>query len=520
MTREAIIAQLQDASKPWDILIIGGGATGLGAGVEAASRGYRVLLVEQGDFSQGTSSRSTKLVHGGVRYLQQGNIALVMGALHERGVMLRNAPHLVHNQAFVVPDYKWWERPFYGIGLKLYDVLAGKLGFGHSRILSREETLEKIPGLESQGLRGGVIYYDGQFDDARFSITLARTMEDQGGFPLNYCQVTSLLKDSQELVAGAVVEDKIGGQSHEVCARVVINATGAFVDSIRQMDKERIKPLIAPSQGVHIVLDRSFNPGHTAIMVPHTDDGRVIFLVPWHDRVLVGTTDTPIAETPLEPTPLEAEIEFLLQHAARYLARDPKKSDILSAFAGIRPLIASQDTEKTSSLSREHHLTISQSGLVTIAGGKWTTYRKMGQDTIDQAARLAGLAERPSKTEALALHGWTDAIDPEDPFSIYGSDAEQLLEWIRQSPELGQTLHPHLPYRKVEVLWAVRREWAQTIADVLRHRTRALILDARASMAAAPLVARLMAAELGKDEAWQANQVQGYLKLAANYIVE
>jgi glycerol-3-phosphate dehydrogenase len=371
--------------------------------------------------------------------------------------------------------------------------------------------------LEPQDLRGGVIYYDGQFDDARYSITLARTMEDLGGFALNYCKVTSLLKDKKGIVTGVGVEDRIGGAIYEIFARVVINATGPYVDNIRRMDKTRIKLLIAPSQGVHIVLDQSFNPGDTAIMVPHTDDGRVIFLVPWHDRVLVGTTDTPMRKIPLEPTPLEGEIEFLLQHAARYLTRDPQKSDVLSTFAGIRPLIASGDSKKSSSLSRDHHLTISQSGLVTIAGGKWTTYRKMGQDTIDQAARLAGLAEQPSKTENLPLHGWTTKSDARDPFSIYGCDAEELQALIREKPEWGELIHPKLPYRKVEVVWAVRNEWAQTVADVLRHRTRALILDARASMEAAPLVARMMGTELCKDETWQKSQVQAYLKLAANY---
>ncbi len=517
MPRADLLARL-DAQPCWDMSIIGGGATGLGCGVDAASRGYSTLLVEKHDFSQGTSSRSTKLVHGGVRYLQQGNVALVMDALHERGVLLRNAPHLVHNQAFVVPDYQWWERPFYGVGLKLYDMLAGKLGFGRSRILSRAKTLNMIPNLEPTDLRGGVIYHDGQFDDSRLAITLARTMDDLGGLAVNHMAVTGLAKDQDGQIRGAEVEDSLTGQIRRLRAKTVINAAGVFVDGIRNLDNPASPRLIAPSQGVHLVLDKSFSPGDTAIMVPHTDDGRVIFLVPWHGRVLVGTTDTALDAPSQEPRPLDEEIDFLLEHAARYLTRDPKRADILSVFAGIRPLIRVEGEDKTSSLSRDHHLTISQGGLVTIAGGKWTTYRKMAEDTVTQAARFAGLPSRSCKTENLPLHGWTNGLNPKDHLSVYGNDVEELREIIRQEPKLGEALHPKLPYLRAEVVWAVRREWALTLSDVLRHRTRAIVLDAAASMDMAPDVAALMARELGRDEGWVKNEVASFRELARTYL--
>lgn len=514
-----MINVLNDSSRRWDMIIIGGGATGLGSGVDAASRGYSTLVLEQADFAEATSSRSTKLVHGGVRYLQQGNIALVMEALKERGILLKNAPHLVYNQAFVVPDYRWWERPFYGIGLKLYDALAGQLGFGPSRILSKIETLERIPTLKTDGLKGGVIYHDGQFDDARLAVTLARTMEDLGQFPVNHMKVESLIKDNNGFIRGVTARDQITGQTYALKSKVVINATGIFVDSIRRMDDDDSINMISPSQGIHLILDRSFAPGDSAIMVPHTDDGRVIFIVPWHDRVIVGTTDTPIKEPIMEPVPFPDEITFLLTHAARYLSKIPTKTDVLSVFAGIRPLISGEHAQgNTSFLSRDHHLTISPTGLVSIAGGKWTTYRKMAEDTIDNAARLANLMFRPSGTQTLHLHGWTREADIRDHMHVYGSQADEIKELALALPDLAQPLHKKLPYTGVEVVWAVRHEYALTLADVLSRRTRSLLLDARVSMEIAPRVAAIMAEELKKDQSWEDNQVHDYLELAKNYI--
>ena len=518
MMREQFLKRLAD-DRYWDMIIIGGGATGLGTAVEAASRGYRTLLLEQGDFAQGTSSRSTKLIHGGVRYLQQGNLSLVLEALRERGLLIRNAPHLVHNQSFVVPLYDWWEGPFYGVGLKLYDVLAGKLGLGPSRLLSREETLELIPTVEPHGLKGGVIYHDGQFDDARLAISLALTVAELGGVALNYLPVTGVFR-ADGLVAGVQALDRESGREFGIRGRVVINATGPFIDGVRRMVDPQVKELITPSQGVHLVLDGSFLTGSCAIMVPHTDDGRVLFAVPWHGRTIVGTTDTPIPTAILEPRPLQEEIDFLFSHAARYLTRHPGRADVLSVFAGIRPLVRSDAGGDTASLSRDHTLLVESSGLVTIAGGKWTTYRKMGEDTVSAAAQVAGLDERPSVTANLQIHGWQEGGDPADPLQVYGSDRVKLEQLLAEVPPWREVLHPNLPYCLGQVVWGVRFEGARTVEDILARRTRALLLDARASIAVAPRVAELMAQELGQDRAWQEGQVAAFCQLASGYLLE
>ncbi|MFH0765612.1 MAG: glycerol-3-phosphate dehydrogenase/oxidase [Calditrichota bacterium] len=518
MNREDMIARLSLRSEKWDFIIIGGGATGLGCAVEAASRGYRALLVEQGDFGQGTSSRSTKLVHGGVRYLQQGNLSLVMEALQERGIMRRNAPHLVHDLPFVVPIYDWWEGPFYGIGLKLYDLMAGRHGFGPSRRLNPEETLAHIPTIETEGLRGGVIYYDGQFDDSRLLVNLAQTAFEQGAVVVNYMPVKALLKEN-DIVHGVVVNDVEGNREYKIFGSVVINATGVFTDSIRRMDDESCPLMIRPSQGVHIVLDRSFLPGGTAIMAPHTNDGRVLFAIPWHDAAIVGTTDTPITDTPLEPSPLPEEIQFLLEHAGRYLSKDPTAQDIRSAFAGLRPLVSSHPDGKTSAISRDHLVHISRSGLLTIAGGKWTTYRRMAEETIDQAAALAGLKPTPSVTVNLDIHGCHAHPERFGALADYGSDAVELQKMLNDNPELKELLHPNLRVTKGQVIWSVKREMARTVEDVLARRTRSLILNARAARDAAHPTAQLMAKELKRGKRWITNQVEEFEALAGKYCV-
>ena len=518
MKRADLLQQLTGDST-WDMIVIGGGATGLGTAVEAASRGYRTLLLEQGDFAQGTSSRSTKLIHGGVRYLQQGNLTLVLEALRERGLLIRNAPHLVHNLSFVVPLYDWWEGPFYGIGLKLYDLLAGKLGLGPSQLLSKAETLRQIPTVEPDGLRGGVIYHDGQFDDARLAISLALTLADLGGTAINYLPVTGIISDNG-LVAGVTARDKETGHEFLIPGRAVINAAGPFIDGVRRMVDSRAAPLIAPSQGVHLVLDGSFLPGNSAIMVPHTDDGRVLFAIPWHGRTVVGTTDTPVPAALLEPRPLPEEIDFLLSHTARYLTRHPKRSDVLSVFAGIRPLVRSDAGSDTASLSRDHTLLVDGSGLVTIAGGKWTTYRKMGEDTVTAAAQIAGLDDRPSVTGSLHLHGWREDEGNDAPFLVYGSDAAALEHMLAENVAWREPLHPSLPYLAGEVVWGVRSEAARTVEDILARRTRALLLDARAAIAAAPKVAELMAQELGQNSAWRERQVAEFSALAKGYLLD
>lgn len=518
MDREQSIDTIKNYDGFWDVVVIGGGATGLGAAVEAASRGYSTLLLEQDDFSKGTSSRSTKLVHGGVRYLQQGNVSLVLEALRERGLLVQNAPHLVRNQAFIVPNYDWWEGPFYGVGLKLYDMLAGKLGLGPSKWLSKEETQKRIPTLEPNGLIGGVVYYDGQFDDSRLAINLAQTLHDLGGTPVNYVKATKLSK-SGDMINGIIAQDMETGDEYKIFGRVVINATGVFVDDILKMDDPDASKIIAPSQGVHIILDKEFLPGESAIMVPHTDDGRVLFAVPWRDKVVVGTTDTAVDKVSLEPRAFEEEVDFILTHAARYLTKDPVPSDVLSVFAGLRPLVKAGGGKSTAALSRDHTILISKSGLVTITGGKWTTYRKMGQDVIDQAAIVAGLEERPSKTEDMRIHGWLKNYDVHDPLHYYGSDALGIHKLQHENPKLEEPLHPKLPYTGAEVIWSVREEMARTVEDVLSRRMRALLLDARASMDMAPTIARLMAAELNLSKKWQKDQVDLYTALAQDYVL-
>jgi glycerol-3-phosphate dehydrogenase len=517
MKRETVLDQIENNRGPWDFLVIGGGATGLGVGVDAAARGYRTLLVEQHDFAKGTSSRSTKLVHGGVRYLKQGNISLVLEALRERGLLCENAPHLVHHLEFIVPIYSWWEGPFYGIGMKIYDRLAGKLGLSPSQVLTREETLKLIPTLEPAGLQRGVSYYDGQFDDSRLAANLAQTIFDLGGVAINYMPVVSLLKED-ELIVGAVIRDLETGSEYQVKARAVINATGVFSDGVRKMDEPDAKTVIAASQGSHVVLPKSFLPGNSAVMVPHTPDGRVLFAVPWHDHVVVGTTDIGVDSISIEPVPMEEEIGFILTNAAKYLSKRPSRSDILSVYAGLRPLVKVGDAKSTSALSRDHTILISNAGLLTIAGGKWTTYRKMAQDAVEQAQIMAGLEERPCTTEHLQIHGWTKQSISEPNLRVYGADAPAIRELARKEPALAEKLHSELPYIGAEVVWAVREEMARTLEDVLSRRTRALLLGARASIEAAPRVAELMARELKRGEDWQKQTVRDFKEVAQNYL--
>ena len=503
------------AGQEWDMCIIGGGATGLGVAVDAASRGFSTILLEQYDFSKGTSSRATKLVHGGVRYLQQGNVKLVTEALHERGILRRNAPHLVKNQSFIVPNYKWWEGPFYGIGLKVYDWMAGSLGLGKSRLLSREETLELAPTLDAEGLRGGVLYHDGQFDDARLAIELAKTAAGQGAVVLNYCKVDGLDKENGR-ICGVRITDTLTGKAYPVKAKTVINATGVFTDNVLRMDDANSEPIIAPSQGVHLVLDKEFLPGEAAILVPHTDDGRVLFAVPWHDKIIIGTTDTPVAQAEIEPRALPAEIGFILQQIGRYLKRVPQTEDIRSVFAGLRPLVKSSG-RKTAELARDHLVLVAESGLITITGGKWTTYRRMAEDTVNTAITRGGLPERPCVTSTLPIHGAVE-IDLADPLHFHGTDANAIRQLVAEQPWWGEKLHPRLPYILAEIVWAVREELCMTVEDALSRRTRSLLLDARAAIECAGTVAELLATETNQDRHWQEMQVTAFKAVAAGYL--
>ena len=521
-----MIQRLQSVHE-WDICIIGGGATGLGIAVDSASRGFKTVLLEQSDFAKGTSSRSTKLVHGGVRYLQQGNIKLVMEALKERGILLKNAPHLVKNQAFIVPNYKWWEGPYYGIGLKVYDWMAGSLGFGPSQFLSREETLTLAPTLDPEGLRGGVLYHDGQFDDARLAIHLAMTAADKGATIINYMSAEGLLKVNKK-VCGVVAKDLLDETSansglYDIKAKAVINATGVFTDVVLKMDDARAESLTTISQGIHIVLDRAFLPSETAIMIPKTDDKRVLFAVPWHNKIIVGTTDTPLAaKDPLslqEPIALKEEIDFVLHHIQKYLTKDPKRSDIRSVFAGLRPLVKGH-SNTTAALSREHHITISNSELITITGGKWTTYRKMAEDVLEIAISKAGLPETECQTKDLRIHGYKSENDFNAPLYYYGTDEEKIRSIIRADQTLQEKIHPSLPFIKAEIIWAVRNEMCMRIEDFLSRRTRALFLDAKAAMESAFVVAQVMAKEMQKDINWTQREIHAFGMIANNYLAQ
>ena len=516
MNRAQNLKRLKSRKKPWDIVIIGGGASGIGSAIDAASRGYKTLLLEKYDFAKGTSSRSTKLVHGGVRYLQNGDISLVIEALRERGIMRKNAPHLVQDLSFVIPSYDWWNSPFYGLGLKVYDMMAGKLGLGPSTLLDRDETLALIPNVKKEGLRGGVIYHDGQFDDARMAVSMAQTAENHGAKLLNYLSVEGLIKDESEMITGVIAKDELNGDTYTIEAKVVINATGVFSDSVIQMDQPGTPARIRPSQGIHLVLDGSFLDGKHAIMVPQTTDGRVLFAVPWNDYVVVGTTDTAIDSIDFEPKSLEEEIDFVLENASAYMSRMPKREDVLSVFSGLRPLAASNnDSESTKEVSRHHKVIVSTSGLLSILGGKWTTYRKIAEDTINTAITVGGLPERKCSTELLPIHGYDYNADWSDPMHAYGTDAEKIRELSFGNDSLSEAFYisPNMIY------WACTEEMAVTLEDLLARRHRGLFLNAKETVRIAPSVAELMAEFLGKNKQWVSEQIQVFEEVASAYLI-
>lgn len=491
MKRNDSLDRIKNTSQ-WDILVIGGGASGLGTALDAASRGYSTLLLERGDFAQETSSRSTKLIHGGVRYLKEGRLWFVHESLQERAFLLQNAPHLVHKLPFILPAYNEFERLFYYGGLKLYDALAGKLSIGKTELLSKNDTLKRIPTLQNDKLCGSVCYYDAQFDDSRLAINLAQTIVEQDGCVINYMEVIRLLKENDQ-VNGVIAKDLETQIEYEIHAKVVINATGAFVDSIRRLDDKNIPESVVPSQGAHIVLDRSFLPSDTAVIIPYLSNNQVLFAIPWHNRVLVGTTDTLISKVPSQPKPLAEEIDYLLTQVGKYLIKKPVEADILSSFAGIRPLIKPKGLWKsTSNLSRGHLIMISNSKLISVTGGKWTTYRKIGESTTDTAAHIANLPLQASRTKNLRIHGWNETRSQTE-WQFYGSD-ESLVE---QLPFSKEKLHPDLPCRPVDVIWAVRHEMARKVIDVIARRNRSQFLNSAATLEIAPKVAELMSQELG-----------------------
>ena len=514
--RDAMQQALADADR-FDVAIVGGGATGLGCAVDAAARGYRTLLVERADFGEGTSSRSTKLVHGGVRYLARGDVRLVREALRERGRLLDNAPHICHTRAFAVPAYSWWEKPYYGAGLFAYDALAASLGIGHTELLSHDELIARVPTANPDGLDGGVLYYDGQFDDARLSVALARTAADLGAVVLNHTAAVGFSTSGGQ-IDGVRVRDQETGEETTVGARVVVNATGVWADEVRRLADAGASPMLEPSRGAHVVLDQRFLPGETAVMVPKTDDGRVLFAIPWLGKTVVGTTDVPVDGPAYEPRPGDDEVDYILEHAGRYLTPAPTRDDVRAVWGGLRPLVSDPDADDTAALSREHVVTVSAAGLVTVTGGKWTTYRVMAEDAIDHAADAAGLDPAVHDTASLPLHGWTADADAlgSDPFARYGADGDALRALVAERPELGEPIHPALPsVLGAEIVYGATDEQARTVADALARRTRALFLDADASAQAAGAAASLMAETLGHDAAWASEQADAVRALAA-----
>lgn len=514
MNRQDSIQQIKN-TRQWDIIIIGGGATGLGCAVDAASRGYTTLLLEKYDFAKGTSSRATKLVHGGVRYLAQGNIRLVREALLERGRLLKNAPHVCNTLAFVVPFYNQWQKWYYRMGLWLYEFLSGKWSLGKTKFLSVKGTLRNLPGLEKEKLTGGILYFDGQFDDSRLAINLAQTATEQGAAVINYFPVTGFVKDDGK-IKSVLAKDDLTGELFTLHTKAVINATGVFADEVLQLAENNREQTIAPSQGIHLVVDNKFFEGRAGLMVPETDDGRVLFAIPWHNKLLLGTTDTPVKNISAEPTALQEEVDFVIQHFNRYAVSKITCHDIESVFAGLRPLAKSGDKKSTAVMPRDHHITVLPSGLIHVTGGKWTTYRNMAEHTVDKAVEQAGLVRSVCKTKELHIHGYTSYTN-ESHLSVYGSDADMIKKMMEADISFHEKIHPQYPYTKAEVIWFVQNEMALTVEDILARRIRLLFLDAKAAIAAAPVVAVILAKELHKDEQWISQQIIDFKKLADSY---
>ncbi len=522
MKRAEQFSKLQQ-NQNWDVIIIGGGACGLGTAVDAASRGLKTVLFEAVDFAKGTSSRSTKLVHGGVRYLEQGNIGLVREALIERGLMAKNASHLVKNQSFIIPNYNWWSGPFYTLGLTIYDILSGGLSLGKSKYLSKKKTIELLPTVEQKGLKNGVIYHDGQFDDARMAINLAQTAIENGACILNYTKVIQLLKDKNHQVIGVIVENMKTGENYDIRGSAVINATGVFTNSIMKMNERVYKKYIVPSQGIHLVFDKSFLPNENALMIPKTSDGRVLFAIPWHEKLVIGTTDTLIKNHRLEPIATEKEIEFVLETAQRFLSKKPTRADVLTVFAGLRPLAAPEEKgQSTKEVSRSHKIIVSETGLITITGGKWTTYRKIAEDLINKAIIVHNLPKSVCKTKNLPIHGnkKTTELDRKNHLYIYGTDSTKILELQENEPQFKEKLHPNYHYTLAEVVWAIRYEMATTIDDILARRVRLLFLDARAAIESSEKVAVVLAKELGYDSTWIQNEITSFKTLANGFLLK
>ena len=516
MDRGSQFKNIEQTSE-FDIIIIGGGATGLGCAIDAASRGYKTLLLEKFDFAKGTSSRATKLVHGGVRYLAQGNIRLVREALFERGRMLRNAPHVCKKMPFVMPTYHWYDKWYYGLGLWIYEFLSSKLSLGATRFLSKETTATYLPSIKKEALSGGILYYDGQFDDSRLAINLAQTAVEQGAVVLNYFGVTDFIKENEKVV-GVVATDSLTNEKTTIRAKAIINATGVFADGILALAEKEHSQTIAPSQGIHLVIDKHFFEGQTALMMPKTEDGRVFFVIPWHEQWILGTTDTPVTMVNVEPKPLEEEISFILHHFNKYTLTKLERADVKSVFVGLRPLVKVANQKSTAVMPRDHAINVLNSGLIHIIGGKWTTYRSMAQHAVEVAIQQAGLSFVKCKTKRLPIHGCTTIVS-NDHGAIYGTDRQKIWDLMALHPELAEKIHPLYPYTKAEVVWFIRHEMAETIEDVLARRIRLLFLDAQAAIEAATVVATIFGSEKNKNENWKSQQIQQFKELATQYLI-
>lgn len=517
MNRNEQIQKLKNQSD-FDVIIIGGGATGLGCAIDSASRGYKTLLLEKYDFAKGTSSRATKLVHGGVRYLAQGNIRLVREALFERGRLLRNAPHVCKKLAFVMPTYHWYDKLYYGLGLWLYEFLSSKLSLGETKFLTKKKTLEYLPNINAKGLRGGVLYYDGQFDDSRLAVNLAQTAIEQQAIVINYLGVTNFIKENN-LITGVITKDSFSGESYRLKAKAIINATGVFADELLTLAEGFTSKTIAPSQGVHLVVEKVFFAGDTALMMPNTEDGRVFFVIPWHDKLILGTTDTSVKKVDFEPLALDDEINFILHHFNKYSNSSITRENVKSVFVGLRPLVKVENEKSTAVMPRDHAIKVLSSGLIHIIGGKWTTYRNMAQHAIDIAQKNANLPIIKCKTKRLPIHGWTEN-NIASHFSIYGSDSYKIIAMIKDTPDMAQIIHPLHPYTKAEVIWFIHNEMAQTVEDILARRIRLLFLDAQAAIECAPFVAKIMAKEINQNQHWEEVQVNQFVKLAKQYLIK
>jgi glycerol-3-phosphate dehydrogenase len=513
MNRAHQIKMIETQKHPWDVVVIGGGASGLGAAIDSASRGHKTLLLEKYDFAKGTSSKSTKLIHGGVRYLQKGNLKLVLESLRERGILLQNAPHLVRKIRFIIPIYKWWDMLIYGAGLVLYDLLAGAKRIQTTSFWGSKRVRKHQPTIKSKKLKGGIAYWDAQFDDARLAISIARTAHKYGATVVNYMSVKRLQKENSR-ISGVIAEDLINNKSHHISAKVVVNATGVFSDSIQQLDGSSTGLKIVPSQGSHLIVDKKFMPSDQALMVPKTKDGRVLFVIPWHNRLLIGTTDTLVDTIQIEPSPLENEVDFILETVRDFLEKSPTKKDVLSAFSGLRPLVA-KEKSKTKDIPRDHSIIVSSSGLISIMGGKWTTYRKMSEQLIDRAQLVGGISKRKCITSKIKLDGHTKHTKSDDPMRMYGSHGEKIKKM--NSPQDNLSLGENIYITKNIVLWAVRHEMAIHLEDVLARRTNCLLTSAKASVLVAPAVAKIMADELGHDKNWIDSQLTRFYNLAKNY---